>query len=128
MRRRIRFRDDCQTLCTPDDTVKAGTWSVTVQDDYIIMKPQYACRQSLVLTDDKCVFLASHGTSFAASKSGKAREILTAEALKVLAAIKVERQKEGWKSDVSARNVGLQHIATHCNILQFTATYFPGCN
>jgi len=27
------------------------------------------------------VFLASHGTSFAASKSGKAREILTAEAV-----------------------------------------------
>jgi len=88
--RQAAKRDECQTLRTPDDTVKAGTWSVTVQGDYIIIKNQYASRQSLVLTDDGFVFIGSRGTSLAVSKGRKAEEIPTVEALKIVPGLQLK--------------------------------------
>lgn len=74
-----------QAFRPPSDVaIKAGTWTVTAQGDYLLVTNQYASRQSLVLTDEGFVFLGSRGTSLAVLKGQQAQEMPRTEALKLV--------------------------------------------
>jgi len=64
-----------------EQPIKAGTWTAKVEGDYIVIKNQYASRQSIVLSDTGFVFLGSRGTSIAVTNAQPPVEMPLEDAL-----------------------------------------------
>jgi len=82
--RRANEAQETEEYRMPDATVKAGSWTATVEGDYIMIKNQYASRQTIVLSDDGFIFLGSRGVCISVLNGKAPEEMPAAEALKLL--------------------------------------------